>query len=962
MNGRHFICIAALVLSFHFSTSAATFYVNAANPNPVSPYNSWATAATNIEDAAAIAGFNDTVLVTNGIYQYGGTSFNGSNRVRVVNSVLLQSVNGPAVTTIVGYQVPGTTNGPNAIRCVYLSEFSRLAGFTLTHGATIGGGAGGGVVMESFCTVSNCVIVNNAATTYGGGCESVNNGTVINCCIGGNISFAQGGGALGCTLVNCVITNNSAPSGGAVFNSTVYDSLLVGNGTLIPSSAAVGCTLNNCTVSGNFSTGLGAAQGCRINNSIIYYNSNGASADCYQCLLTNSCTSVGGGIISPFSNGCISNAPSFVNLSGGNYHLNPWSRCIDAGKSSVVTNSTDLDGNPRIAGAAVDMGCYESQPLAVSVHYVSLNSTNPVTPYTNWLTAATNLQSAVAVAQAGDLVAADDGVYTNNGGIAVYGAETNCVALTNAITLVSAGGPLAAMIVGGPQTRCAYVGPGALLSGFTLTNGQCSGSSITNEQSGGGVWCDIAGVVSNCFIIGNKANTTAGLGGGIFGGTIYNSTITNNNYGYGAAARTTLYNCTVSSNGWNSGSQYSGGLYYSTASNCVIAANRAYFGGAGVYHSVVYNSTITGNQSQGGGGAGAYQSQLFNCSLLTNISAGLGGGAYASLLTNCTVSGNFNIGAYQCTNYNCTFSGNHGSDGGGVNGGLSYGCIFSGNSGPAGGGAQNGTFYNCLFTQNFANNGGGAYGATLYNCTVVGNTATNSGGGVYSGGSVNNSIVYYNNAPSGANYSGVKFNNSCAAPPTFGIIVSNAPVFVNLAGGDYHEQTNSPTINSGSNQYLTSPVPAPPQFTNNFDLDGNPRVVGGTVDIGAYEYQGSNYNLPIPIAWLIQYGLPTDGSANYVDSDGTGMNNWQKWIAGLNPINPASVLAVSSPLPASNGPGLTVTWQSVNTRTYFVQSSTNLSAGFSTIQNNLAGQSGTTSYTDTTATNGGSYYYRVGVQ
>ncbi len=645
--------------------------------------------------------------------------------------------------------------------------------------------------------------------------------------------------------------------------------------------------------------------------------------------------------------------------------MNGWSRGIAAGNAAIVTNSTDLDGNPRIINGAVDMGCYENQsPLQGTIHYVSLTSTNPTPPYTNWITAATNIQDAVAVSQSGEFVIVDDGVYTNAGAV-VYGAETNRVALTNGITLLSSGGPSAAVIMGGAQTRCAYVGSNAVLMGFTLTggSGRNTGGDITNEQSAGGAWCATGGVISNCYIVSNKTSNTSGQGGGVYGGTIYNCIITNNNFN-DAVASAVLYNCTVISNCWGGGAGFGGGLYYCNASNCVITANRAYSGGAGVYHSTVYNSMIMANQSPGGFGAGAYQSQLYGCSILTNTAASSGGGAYQCLLTNCLVSGNHGNtgGSYLGTNYNCTFSGNTGSDGGGVDLGVSFNCIFIGNYSPGGGAGQNTTFYDCLIVSNTANNGGGAFNSSLYNCTVVGNIATNTGGGIdNSSGSINNSILYYNTAATGPNWSGAKFNFSCTTPAAPGAVgsITNAPIFVNMAAGDFHEQTNSPTINDGSNTALSSPTA--PLVVITTDLDGNPRIVGGTVDIGAYEYQGSNYNLPIPIAWLVQYGLPTDGSVNYVDSDGTGMNNWQKWIAGLNPTNPASVLAMVSPAPTNNSSGITITWQSVTNRTYFLQSSTNLSV-FWPIQSNIAGHAGTTSYTDTSATNDGPYFYRVGVQ
>ena len=254
--------------------------------------------------------------------------------------------------------------------------------------------------------------------------------------------------------------------------------------------------------------------------------------------------------------------------------------------------------------------------------YVATNGTH-LFPFTNWVSAATNVQAAIDAAHTGSVIWVGNGTYPSR----------VPVLLGKAVTLRSANGPSGVTLSGMNISQCVMLShSNALLTGFTVRNGRAS--------HGGAIFMS-AGTVSNCVITASVATYYAG---GVMlntGCKLLDSTVSGNTAQTNDAGGVYLNmggfvdRCTVVSNLARKAGGiflYAGGIVrnslfaYNRAGHVYSLPENGHGGGVLCYPAgpVVENCTIVSNSAITGGGLFRNGGGAIRNSIIYDNSASLG--------------------------------------------------------------------------------------------------------------------------------------------------------------------------------------------------------------------------------------------------------------------------------------------------------------------------------------------------
>ncbi|UCD29531.1 MAG: right-handed parallel beta-helix repeat-containing protein, partial [Planctomycetota bacterium] len=309
-----------------------------------------------------------------------------------------------------------------------------------------------------------------------------------------------------------------------------------------------------------------------------------------------------------------------------------------------------------------------------------------------------------------------------------------------------------------------------------------------------------------------------------------------------------------------------------TIIDCEQAGRGFYFHSLEHLSSVVKGFTITNGYASFGGG-GIYcrtnsNPMIVDCTIIHNSHDGIYISSANPTIIGCRILGNSTNG-----------------QGGGIKCGMSSSkitnCLFAGNSAARSGGG--------IYCTSYGN-------PTITNCTFVGNSASTYGGAIHSydkcNVAVTNCIMWANTAPEGPEVALTRFTNSPVVKIAYSDVqggptaiyvgqdcifewqnsnIDTDPKFIDYDGpdnnpvtwedNDYRLSNDSPCINTGDNSAVPSDITT--------DLDGNLRIVKGTVDMGAYERQNV-----LPVCDVNgPYTAECQGSATTISLDATNSSD-----------------------------------------------------------------------------------------
>jgi len=771
----------------------------------------WPTAVRSISNGISKAVLSgDVVWVSNGTYWI-------TTQLRVTNGITLRSVNGLALTAI-------RRQGPadhRIIDCTHTGAVIR--GFTLRDGNVVN--LHGGAVSMVGGTIRDSAIVNSSAASlggYGGGGIYATGASIIsNCfftgCVGGHFGGALYIAAAGPVVSRCVFSNNTGwiwggavnMAGGILTDSTVMRNQLTGNdgsygggGIRITAGSVI-----NCTVAGNTTPERTVGAGIRkdggtVTNTIVYRNTRGTFEDGITTAagVTRSCApELTSGV------GNITADPDFVDAVGCNYRILLTSPCLDTGTNASI-RTVDVEGKTRptdgkgTGTARADMGAYEEPARNSDTYRCSFTGT----PLSGLGSVNVIFTALVAGANTNGTVYAwdfeNDGI-TNRMGSA-FRVVTNTFSTPGLYTISLVVTNTAGQRAGLARSQYICLAPAVM---YVATNGHNISpysswynastnldATLTLQTDGGTIMVSNGTFLARNAIL-NRGVTVRGLNGAAK--TVFKSPGGNTRVFELMHSNAVLDGLTIT--GGDIVNAHGGGIHLlrGTVQNCVVISNRAasnVCGGGNIWAdgpSRIINCTIRGGYAfhYSGGIFLAHPQAVVDSCIMSNNSAYVwGGGIFVSdgTVRNSLVCGNW-------------LTGNH----------PSYG----------GGGAR-------------------ILAGRIENCAVAGNRVGDltPGGGIrVDGGTITNSIIYYNLkgtlAQNLSSTAGVRW--SCSPDLTAGTgNTALEPEFADRARNDYRLWPASPCIDSGTNLV---------GITN--DIAGSSRPIDGNADaalrhdMGAYE-------------------------------------------------------------------------------------------------------------------------------